>query len=100
MNPHRDEANATILNRDGPMTETEALKELGLPKSPVIDLAICTVAELLKPLDAQSPLDQRCTLITRYRTASRTAREALSIDESRAFYCVMLGSMSMTKDRA
>jgi hypothetical protein len=67
------------LHSDNRFT-AEAVQTLGLPDSPVIHLAIHTVAELLQPLESQSTFDARSTCISRFRVASGTVLEGLPIE--------------------
>lgn len=69
----------------------EAQRLLGIPDSPVIHLAICTVAELLKPLDARSKLDADATRIQRMRVASGTALECLPIEIAQLNFLSAIG---------
>lgn len=72
----------------------DALATMGLPESPVIDLSIRTVAELLQPLDARSRVDARSTCISRFRTASHAALEGLSIEWARYSFLISIGADS------
>jgi hypothetical protein len=74
-------------------TDTEyALQTLGLPDSPAIHLAICTVAELLQPLDASCSASSRDKCIVRFRVASHAVREGLPIEYSRLQYLWRFGT--------
>jgi hypothetical protein len=63
-----------------------AMRSIGTLPTPVIDLAICTVAELLQPLDAQVNDSQRNKCTTRVRLASMAALEAMPLEAARIEY--------------
>lgn len=69
----------------------EAMQTLGLPDSPVIHLAIRTVAELLQPLDAGSLEDARSTCIDRFGVSSGTVLESLPIEWARHQFLLRIG---------
>jgi len=77
----------------------EAMRALGLPNSPAIHLAICTVAELLQPLDATCSGSSRDKCLVRFRAASHAVREGLPIEYSRLQYLWRFGT-DITHDTA
>jgi hypothetical protein len=69
----------------------EARQLLRIPDSPVIHLAICIVAELLRPLESRSTLDSRGTRIMQVRTASHAALENMPIEIARQHFLMAVG---------
>ena len=70
----------------------EAMRALVLPDSPMIHLAIGTVAELLQPLDANCSVSARDKCFVRCQVASRAVRTGWPIEFCRQEYFSRVGS--------
>lgn len=67
-----------------PHHSPEASRLLGLPDSPVIHLAVTTIANRLLALQHQSPLPAEAVRITAFRVASGTALEGMPFELAEA----------------